>query len=122
MKMKKILLITIVMTLINISKINAAGPILIKKLVPPEINEPQTLQKRAATWIEGQWVTVNNQYEWISGYWTPKKIGYVFVNGEWYQSSKGWQWKDAVVSHAQQHAFRRPPGDWHWIQGQMLEM
>tara|TARA_B100000579_G_scaffold152800_1_gene124169 strand:+ start:275 stop:628 length:354 start_codon:yes stop_codon:yes gene_type:complete len=93
-KMNKILLITIVITLINISKINAAGPILIKKLAPLEINKPQTLQKRSSIWIKGQWMTVNNEYEWKYGHWKPKKIGYVFVNGEWYQSNKGWQWKD----------------------------
>ena len=80
--------------LINTPIVKAEGPLLTEKLLNPVKTEKQTLQKRAFTWIEGQWEIVNNQYKWKDGHWTPKKVGYVFVNGEWNKSKKGWIWTD----------------------------
>tara|TARA_B100000427_G_scaffold324620_1_gene330066 strand:- start:436 stop:759 length:324 start_codon:yes stop_codon:yes gene_type:complete len=91
--MKQFLLIIIII-LINTPIAKAEGPFLQEKLSPPEKNITQTLQKRSLTWIEGQWVTVDNKYKWKPGHWTSKKIGHVFINGKWSKSNKGWQWKD----------------------------
>ena len=70
------------------------GPVLLEKLTPPELNKRQTLQKRAFTWIKGQWKIVNDKYEWNSGHWAEKRVGYVFVDGKWEKKSQGWSWKD----------------------------
>ena len=91
--MKKILLIIIII-LINTPIAKAEGPFMQEKLSPPEKNIVQTLQKRSLTWIEGQWITVDGNYNWQTGHWTEKKIGYVFINGKWSKSNKGWQWQD----------------------------
>ena len=82
------------MILINTLSVKADGPVLDKKLSPPETIETQTLQKRGLVWIKGQWQTINNKYEWKSGHWTNKKIGYVFIDGSWIESAKGWKWQD----------------------------
>ena len=89
--MKKILLIIIIL---NSLTVRAEGPILKNKLSPPENNEIQTLQKRGLTWIQGQWETINNNYQWRTGHWTEKKIGYIFINGKWEKTNKGWKWID----------------------------
>ena len=86
-----LILLTILSTFINAK---SDGPILKEKLTPPEINETQTLQKRAFIWIDGQWETVNNKYKWKTGHWTAKRIGFVFINGKWDKSQNGWQWID----------------------------
>ena len=92
--MKQIILIFFIIVLVNLSKANSNGPVLLEKLTPPEKNQPQTLQKRAFIWIEGQWETVNDTYKWKSGHWIEKKIGYVFINGKWNKSKQGWRWED----------------------------
>ena len=89
--MKKIILILI---LINSITVKANGPTLKNKLTPPEKHVIQTLQKRGLTWIQGQWETINNNYQWKSGHWTEKKIGYIFINGRWEKSKNGWKWQD----------------------------
>ncbi len=92
--MKKQLLITAIITILNMSLIQAEGPILKDKLLNPEKIEKQTIQKRSHTWIEAQWKVINNQYQWKSGYWEEKRIGYVFVNGYWDKKTNGWAWKE----------------------------
>ena len=71
--MKKLLLLTIIMILVNMAQAKTNGPVLLEKLTPPELNKRQTLQKRAFTWIKGQWKIVNDKYEWNSGHWAEKK-------------------------------------------------
>tara|TARA_B100000530_G_C15705824_1_gene387909 strand:+ start:301 stop:627 length:327 start_codon:yes stop_codon:yes gene_type:complete len=92
--MKKIFLITIVMISVTLLEAKNNGPILPTKLIAPEKNEKQTLQKRAFVWIEGQWKIINDKYEWKSGHWEEKRVGYVFVDGKWEKKSKGWAWKE----------------------------
>lgn len=93
-KMKQIILITFIILSSNLSIANSEGPVLIEKLTPPEKNQPQTLQKRAFIWIEGQWQTINGSYKWKSGHWTKKRIGYVYINGKWSKKDQGWKWED----------------------------
>jgi hypothetical protein len=78
----------------TISQAQNISPILANKLDAPEPFVKQSLQKRALTWIDGQWKIENDKYIWVSGNWAKKKIGYVFINGEWEKSSKGWTWKE----------------------------
>ena len=78
----------------NISQAQNVGPILANKLDAPEQLAKQSIQKRALTWIDGQWEIKNDKYIWVSGHWANKKIGYVFINGVWEKSSKGWRWKE----------------------------
>ena len=92
--MKKVLLFTTIILLINCIQAKSNGPFLVNKLTPPEKNETQTLQKRSFIWIEGQWETINNEYHWKSGHWTTKRIGYIYINGQWGKKNNGWQWTD----------------------------
>ena len=84
----------IVLSTMSILNAQNQGPVLAEKLEMPEKIVKQTLQKRALTWIEGQWKIENNTYIWVSGHWENKKIGYVFINGKWEKNSKGWIWTE----------------------------
>ena len=93
----------IVLGSLTISTAQNQGPVLAEKLDAPEQLVKQTLQKRALTWIEGQWEIQNNQYIWVSGHWKTKKIGYVFINGKWDKSSKGWTWTEGYWKQIDMH-------------------
>ena len=84
----------IVLGSMTISKAQNIGPTLANKLENPEKIVKQSIQKRALTWIDGQWKIENNEYIWVSGHWETKKIGYVFINGKWTKKSKGWTWTE----------------------------
>jgi hypothetical protein len=84
----------IVLVATTISQAQNIGPILANKLDAPEQLTKQSVEKRALTWIDGQWKIENDKYIWVSGNWANKKIGYVFINGAWEKSSKGWTWKE----------------------------
>ena len=58
----------------TISQAQNISPILANKLDAPEPFVKQSLQKRALTWIDGQWKIENDKYIWVSGNWTNKKI------------------------------------------------
>ena len=78
----------------GLNQASTNGPILLEKLIAPEMNKRQTLQKRAYVWIKGQWEIINNSYAWKSGHWVEKRVGYVFVNGAWEKKAQGWSWKE----------------------------
>ena len=94
-KFNQILIVFIIaLSSSTISKAQNVGPILVNKLDAPEQLAKQGIQKRALTWIDGQWKVENDKYIWVSGHWTNKKMGYVFINGTWDKSSRGWAWEE----------------------------
>ena len=92
--MKTTITTTVFLILLNFNIVKANGPIIKQKLSNPDKEIKQTLQKRAFTWITGQWKFVNNKYEWIPAHWTQKKMGYVFIGGKWIQKNNGWIWQE----------------------------
>ena len=87
---------------LTITTATNSGPVLAEKLEAP-VEVKQTLQKRALTWIEGQWSIENNQYVWTVGHWEVKRAGYVFISGEWNKTSKGWTWTEGYWKQIDMH-------------------
>ena len=95
-------IVIIAISSLTITTAANSGPILSEKLEAP-VEVKQTLQKRALTWIEGQWSIENNQYVWTVGHWEVKRAGYVFISGEWNKTSKGWTWTEGYWKQIDMH-------------------
>ena len=78
----------------SISNAQNQGPILANKLIDPEPQIIQNVNKEHFVWIDGQWKVKNNTYTWVSGHWAAKKPEHIFVNGKWIKKNNGWVWTE----------------------------
>jgi hypothetical protein len=91
-KMKKIIILLAVMTVLLISM---AACVKSRPNVAPPPMQQEVMSAQPGThfvWIPGHWGWKSHEYVWMAGYWANPQPGRNWVSGNWAKSGKHWKW------------------------------
>ncbi len=102
MKLKKLLLTTLIFTFALPLMLQGGSRIYIKVKPPTRkivVVKPAQPNKKSV-WIKGRWHWNGRKYVWKVGSWSQPRKGFVWAPGHWKHNRRGWHWVDGSWKRA----------------------